>query len=257
MLKKAFIASFILSGVVLLAGCVTVTKTDENTNQAAELTTQEIVDLVGDSVVSIECYTSETEEYYFGSGVVWNEDGDIITNNHVIPQDDEYITADYCLVYFIDSETGVTNAAFYADPYVLNGTSEDYDLAMLEIGEGLPDENGYQYKEMVFPAISFETCPEEETAIELGEKVIILGYPDYTGGYNLTVSEGIVSSYTSDGLISTTAKVDSGNSGGLAVDQNGCMLGIPSAVNLGDYENMGIVIPSGLVMDFLDEVYVE
>ena len=97
MTKKILTISMFVGLVFVLAGCgVTVTET--TTDESDSMLTQEIVDLVGDSVVSVECYTSETEEYFFGSGVVWNDNGDIITNNHIIPQNDENITADYCLL---------------------------------------------------------------------------------------------------------------------------------------------------------------
>jgi len=43
-------------------------------------------------------------------------------------------------------------------------------------------------------------------------------------GYSLTVTDGIVSSLSGDGLIYTSAKISHGNSGGLAVDKNGCIL---------------------------------
>jgi S1-C subfamily serine protease len=71
---------------------------------------------------------------------------------------------------------------------------------------------------------------------------------------DLTVTEGIVSSIDSDGSILTSAKVDAGNSGGLAVDQRGCMVGVPSAVQEGKFQNLGVVIPTARVLEFSNAV---
>ena len=56
-----------------------------------------------------------------------------------------------------------------------------------------------------------------------------------------------------DGNIYTSAKVDSGNSGGLAVDDLGCMVGIPTAVSSGEYENLGYLISTDNINKFLTE----
>ncbi|MFA7676260.1 MAG: trypsin-like peptidase domain-containing protein, partial [Candidatus Shapirobacteria bacterium] len=87
----------------------------------------------------------------------------------------------------------------------------------------------------------------------LGENVIIYGYPVTSGGYNLTITDGIISSLNDDGTILTSAKIDSGNSGGLAVNQNGCFVGVPSAVVNGDYQNLGVIIPQILIDEFINQ----
>ena len=68
---------------------------------------------------------------------------------------------------------------------------------------------------------------------------------------NLTVTNGIISSYDDnptsiypDYNYFVTAKVDSGNSGGLAIAEyknNLCVMGIPTAVKLGNYEIQGMI----------------
>ena len=71
-----------------------------------------------------------------------------------------------------------------------------------------------------------------------------------SGGLSLTITDGIISSFPGDGIILTSAKIDEGNSGGLAVDSDGCIVGIPSSVMLGEYENMGAIISKKLVEKF-------
>jgi S1-C subfamily serine protease len=64
----------------------------------------------------------------------------------------------------------------------------------------------------------------------------------------------VVSSFPGDGLIVTSAKISHGNSGGLAVDKNGCMIGVPSMVSSDEAESLGIIYSMDLVRQFDDEV---
>lgn len=53
----------------------------------------------------------------------------------------------------------------------------------------------------------------------------------------------------------TSAKVSYGNSGGLAVDENGCMIGIPSMVNTDENESFGIILSMDTINLFSTEAY--
>src|SRR6202012_5712916 len=78
-----------------------------------------------------------------------------------------------------------------------------------------------------FPSFLPDGC--ENDAPTLGEQVHVFGYPAISaGGYYLTIRDGTVSTLPNDGTIYTSAKIDHGSSGGLAVDENGCILGVPS-----------------------------
>lgn len=104
-----------------------------------------------------------------------------------------------------------------------------------------------------FPAFNDTTrCTNED--IKLGEAVRIFGYPAISGGYTLTVTDGVVSSFPGDGLIVTSAKISHGNSGGLAVDKNGCMVGVPSLVSSDENESLGVIYSMSLVNEFSNEV---
>ncbi len=82
----------------------------------------------------------------------------------------------------------------------------------------------------------------------------IFGYPEISGGYSLTITDGVVSSLPGDGFVITSAKISNGNSGGLAVDRNGCMIGIPSMVSTDAHESLGVIISTGLIRNFSTEV---
>lgn len=212
------------------------------------------------SVVNVICPFAGKEMSFdtdgqSGSGVVLHSDGLVITNSHVIPQDGEdlNINEEGCIVLFPDAKTGFPMQAYLADPVVIPGLSDKYDLAMLVIKDVYRDKLGYLYGKYpnTFPAISDDGCKGED--IRLGEKVTVYGYPGATGGYSLTVTEGVVSSFSADG-IAVSAKIDSGNSGGLATDENGCFMGVPTMVYIGEAESYGIIVPASDVEEFINEL---
>lgn len=76
----------------------------------------------------------------------------------------------------------------------------------------------------------------------IGDEVIILGYPGIGSQTGITVTRGIISGYEKNYYI-TDAKIDHGNSGGAAIwlDHN-CYLGIPSAAKVGSIESLGRIL---------------
>jgi len=211
------------------------------------------------SVVNIFCPSiEEDEEVSGGSGIILSDDGIILTNSHIIPQDEEYIHVDEdgCLVVLPNPETGQPEEIFLATPIVIPGISDTYDLAFMSIYSAYYNEEDQEYKGTYprkFPAFDDSTrCIEEN--VRLGEKVIIFGYPTISGGYSLTITEGVVSSFPGEGLVVTSAKISQGNSGGLAVDERGCMIGVPSFVSSDEYESLGVIISVDLIKQFTNEV---
>ncbi|MCX6731562.1 MAG: serine protease, partial [Candidatus Parcubacteria bacterium] len=84
---------------------------------------------------------------------------------------------------------------------------------------------------------------------QLGEAVIILGYPVTGSANGITATEGIISGY--DGNFSgngksfyiTSAKIEHGNSGGAAILlKDNCYLGIPTFAKVGEVESMGRIL---------------
>ncbi len=198
------------------------------------------------SVVDIWCDNGQG-----GSGVIFTSDGTVLTNNHVITG------ATTCQVTIPNPETGGIAEIYDAAPVITPTLSKEYDIATLKIDGSYTDASGTTwgaYPTTFNPFILPSTC-NTSTPSQLGDAVRIYGYPVTSGGYNLTETDGIISSFEDDGDILTSAKIDSGNSGGLAVDQNGCWLGLPSAVVSGNYQNLGVIIPGSIVeQDFLSGV---
>lgn len=254
----------IVIGVVL--AMISVFYSEDTSNTSSTIPETPVVEKdtqeeITSSVVNILCPSTSTardESSSGGSGVILTEDGIILTNSHIIPQNKTNILVDEtgCLVVLPDPLTGQPSEFYLAHPIVIPGVSDDYDLAYMQIYDAYYDEDTKEYQGTYpkkFPAFDDTTrCSNED--IKLGEPVRIYGYPAISGGYSLTITDGIVSSFPGEGLIVTSAKISSGNSGGLAVDKSGCMLGVPSLVSSDESESLGIIYSMTLVHKFSSEV---
>jgi predicted nucleic acid-binding Zn ribbon protein len=213
---------------------------------------------VASSVVNIYCEGENEEESTGGSGTIFTEDGLVLTNAHIIPMSIRNgDNTSSCLVVLPNPETGAPDEIYYAYPILDEKFSDEYDIAFLQIHDVFySEEDGVAYGEYpkIFPAyVDRKQCGEEN--VKLGEPIKIYGYPSLSGGYALTITDGVVSSLLIDeGLIITSAKISYGNSGGLAVDQHGCMIGIPSMVVSDENESLGVIISNDLISEFINKI---
>ncbi|MFA4998601.1 MAG: RDD family protein [Candidatus Paceibacterota bacterium] len=252
--KKSLILPIILSAVsvILIAAFIYLT---DNLNQPLSL--DQILDQIltegqissnnqlgkNSAVVNVFCDNNNG-----GSGTIFSTDGFVLTNNHVISG------AISCKITIPDSK-GAISKVYIAEPLIIPDLSEKYDIAGLTITGSYTDSKGKTWGDYptVFPAFTDPTdCINNDN--QLGDSLIIYGYPITSGGVNLTVTKGNISSFSDDGSILTDAQIDSGNSGGLAVNQYGCFVGIPSAVLFGDYQNLGVIISTDIIDEFLNEI---
>lgn len=201
------------------------------------------------SVVKIVC--EDSDYFYYGSGTNFDAAGYVLTNLHVVEDMD-----DRCIVGFPDAESGLIMEVYWATPIIDKDNITGHDLAYLSIEEPVFDEdkNIYGYYDKVsdssFPYFEItEDC--SNAPIQLGDGLFIAGYPPLSG-WALTITDGLVSSlYSQNNYIITSAKIVSGNSGGLAVDELGCYIGVPTAVYYeeGD-EYLGEIIDAEFVDEF-------
>jgi len=242
----------IVGGLVLMlalygtfgsSGTNTTSNTDNSSTSQVQSSQKKNLDIT-QSVIDINCDNSQG-----GSGTILTEDGIVLTNNHVISG------ASYCLITLPDTTTGAPKSIYKAEPLIVPNLSKQYDLAFLRINSAYTDKDGKNWGTYPtsFPAYnSPKDC--DKYSPSLGDYVRIYGYPVTSGGYNLTITDGIISSFSDNNDILTSTKIDSGNSGGLAVNKDGCFLGVPSAVVSGNYQNLGVIIPSSVVYDFSNKI---
>ena len=165
-----------------------------------------------------------------GSGIIYSEDGYVITNYHVIED------ATSVVVTLSDKQE------FEA---VIIGADEASDLAVLKIEAG-----------QRLPAAEFG----DSATLEIGELVVAIGNPL---GYDNTVTDGIVSGlnrqlsdYTDEmTLIQTNAAINSGNSGGALVNGKGQVIGINSAkLVVSNAEGMGFALSIDEVKPLVEQI---
>ncbi|MEJ2422876.1 MAG: trypsin-like peptidase domain-containing protein [Candidatus Thiodiazotropha sp.] len=210
---------------------------------ADEHATIRIFDQASPSVVFIST-TQHVRDYWTrnifavprgtGSGLVWDDYGHIVTNNHVIEEASE------ATVRLNDGRS--YNA-------VLVGSSPTHDLAVLRINVAFDRP----------PALPVGTSHD----LKVGQKVFAIGNPF---GLDYSLSGGLVSaldrSFTEDNgatikhLIQTDAAINPGNSGGPLLDSAGRLIGINTAIfsPSGAYAGIGFAVPVDTVNRVVPEL---
>jgi len=159
-----------------------------------------------------------------GSGFVWDQEGHIVTNNHVVEGADE------------------VEVVFWDDTVVegkVIGTDPDSDLAVVEVD---------LLAEELHPV---ELGDSEE--LKVGQLAIAIGNPFGQAG---TMTRGIISAlgrtFTPGGspfsipeMIQTDAAINPGNSGGPLLDSEGRVIGINSLIlsRSGSSSGVGFAVP--------------
>ena len=174
-------------------------------------------------------------EGWTGSGTFVTSDGLILTNAHVVLSDKTYpVEALTISPTFSADEKPVP--AYYAK---VVQADEALDLAILKITQ---DINGQPIDPAAlnFPAVAVGNSD----TLNLGDTLTILGYPGI-GGDTITLTSGEVAGFSSESpygnraFIKTSATIAGGNSGGLASNDAGELVGIPT--QLGSGTEAGIV----------------
>jgi len=217
---------------------------------AYQQTLEQIYQKVIPSVVNVEVVLSSTtfvprrlggsgapiQQSALGSGFVWDTQGHIVTNNHVIDG------ATKISVTFADG-TMVSAKLVGADP--------NSDLAVIQVQ---------------VPASELKPVELMDSAqVSVGQVAIAIGNPFGLSG---TMTTGIVSglnrslpvgldnqnsqsgpTYSIPDIIQTDASINPGNSGGVLVDDHGEVMGVTAAIESSTNSNSGIgfVIPSIIV----------
>jgi serine protease Do len=168
------------------------------------------------------------EPVWTGSGSVISRDGLILTNAHVVDnRADEY---DRLGVAVLDRTDEPPDLAYLAE---VNAVDYALDLAVISI---VTDLSGSPTT-VDLPTVRLADSGD----VEIGDHIRILGYPGI-GGETITFTDGVVSGFTSErGLsgrawIKTDATIAGGNSGGMAVNDRGQLIGVPTIAGSGSGE---------------------
>lgn len=167
-----------------------------------------------------------------GSGTIITSDGLILTNAHVVLSDRFYTVKDL-VVFMTEAQDAPPVATYYAD--ILQADAK-LDLAVIRISSNM-DGTSVDNASLNLPYVTLG----DANALQLGDPLVILGYPGI-GGDTITLTRGEVSGFTAEepygkrAYIKTSATIAGGNSGGLAANQIGEIIGIPTQVGSGDTE---------------------
>jgi S1-C subfamily serine protease len=177
-----------------------------------------------------------------GSGVVYDDQGHIVTNAHVVGSDKDFDV--------------LTSGSATPRRATLVGTFQPNDIAVIKVDDA----------EGLVPATFADSSD-----VHVGDIVLAMGNPL---GLSATVTDGIVSALgrevsepvtdfsppaTLPNTIQTSAAINPGNSGGALVDLDGHVIGIPTlaATNPeagGVAPGIGFAIPSNTVKRLADQL---
>ncbi len=161
-----------------------------------------------------------------GTGMIINQDGYILTNNHVV--------AGATQIQVI-----LSNESQYQAKVV--GTDPKTDLAVIKVST----------KERL-PYVTFG----DSDKVQVGEWVVAIGHPR---GLDQTVTQGIISAKHRQGIsdpstyqdfLQTDAAINPGNSGGPLLNLDGQVIGVNSIIasQSGGSEGLGFAIPSNMAL---------
>ena len=207
------------------------------------LTLTDLFEETQQSVVQVSGISSEDNPFLgasLGSGFVYDNNGHIITNYHVIagsnPED--------ISITFIDGTV-------YRARVI--GTDQYSDFAVLRVEEDVPPE-----KLIPLPL-------GNSSALQVGQEVVAIGNPFGLSG---SMTEGIVSglnrlipvyqdpfsdvaapAFSIPDVIQTDAAINPGNSGGPLLDMQGEVVGINSAIfsTTGGFAGVGFAVPANTI----------
>jgi len=211
-----------------------------------EKTTADIVTEWKNRVAEVLCewrYSNGTVyQVASGSGMLVNISGlglVTLTNKHVLQTDTGYFPQ-ACKVYTWDPvffrEVKVQLNSFNPFSYKPN-----LDMAKIEL------DTSATVQDNMTGDFSENTNTKLCTNVNIGDKLVVLGYPAIGASTGLTATEGIISGIEQNYYV-TDAKIDHGNSGGVAVLlKDDCWLGIPSSSVVGQIESMGRILKGNLV----------
>ena len=233
------------NSVTLTPSNIEGSKVNINIDETAESVVEAIAVKVTPSVVGIRTTTSvmsffggSSEASGEGSGVVYTQDGYIITNYHVVADAITNKSSGKIEVFF-------DSASSKSYPATVVGYNISSDLAVIKVNA-----TGLTAIEIA-----------DSKKLNVGQYVITVGNPgglEFMDSVTYGVISGlnrVVSADSGIELIQTDAAINPGNSGGALVNTKGELVGINSSkIVAAEYEGMGFAIPSNTVVEICNNI---
>lgn len=200
-----------------------------------ETTLESIYAQVSPSVVLINDNIPATATSFggaaLGSGFVWDTQGDIVTNNHVI-----------------DGATDIT--VTFSDGTLVNATvvaaDADSDLAVIKVNP-----KGLQLQPVT---LDKNTVQVGQLAIAIGnpygeQNTLTVGFVSAVGRLIPSIENAVGPTFNIPDIIQTDAAINPGNSGGVLLDDTGAVMGITQSIETssGSSSGVGFAIPESII----------
>ncbi|HKR72998.1 MAG TPA: trypsin-like peptidase domain-containing protein [Candidatus Nitrosocosmicus sp.] len=239
----------------MIANNNTLSSNNSSDNSSPEEDLIKLYDKVDHSVVQVTQDSNVPGASRLGSGFVYDKEGHIVTNYHVVAGDT--INKEFDIT-FTDG-TGYKATVVGVDPFA--------EIAVLKI----PLENNTEVMEKLIPLRIADF-----SKVNVGQKVAAIGNPF---GLSASITEGIVSglgrvlpalpsensqisivedtpAFSIPDIIQTDAAINPGNSGGPLLNMRGEVIGINTAIfsSTGVYSGVGFAIPSYLIQKVVPSI---
>jgi S1-C subfamily serine protease len=189
-----------------------------------------------------------------GSGSVITAKGHILTNYHVVSDENtgKLINNGQGIVIAVPPNEGDAAQPKYKAKVVQS--DDKFDLAILQIES--------MYDGRPLPAnLGLTPLPiGDSSKMQIGDSIIIIGFPSL-GGSSLTATRGIdsgIARFSDDpgSFIKTDTEINHGNSGGMAINSAGELIGVPTAgkVDRQASGKIGLVRPINEAKALIDKV---
>lgn len=217
---------------------ITIDETADSVVEAVNQKASPSVIGIRTTVVGSGFWGNSQESSGEGSGVIYSNDGYIITNYHVIAD---------AVTYPNNSKIEVFLTSPSDDPYNASviGYNISADIAVIKIDA----------KNLTPIEIA------DSDSLKVGQYVITIGAPgglEFMGSVTYGIISGldrVVSSDSDIKLIQTDAAINPGNSGGALVNAKGELVGINSSkIAAVEFEGMGFAIPSNTAVEICETI---
>lgn len=190
---------------------------------------REVRERILQAVVEVRPYDMAGSQFAgtSGSGTIVSPDGFVLTNFHVVGDNDTGRAFEWHGIFVTDPRSPDLEPEFRYWARFVAGDPR-HDLAIVHIVEDA--------EERPLPVgFTFVSMPVgDSNSLIPGDPITVVGYPGISGS-TITFTSGIVSGFLGEDLtaggkqwIKTDAKLARGNSGGAAFDENGLLVGIPT-----------------------------